>query len=135
MGPGWPSITAGNLEDEVAVFILGTANKQTSAIEQLNLGLKNGAFLLHHLQRDIGSAAAYFFGGDFESAISGQGYHAGFMGAQAEALAGQQAVGRVVEHGLQLTNVFFQLRINDGVITRGQNSIHADLTAFCGQQR
>jgi hypothetical protein len=58
-------ITAGNFEDEVSVFIFGTADEKASPVEELNLGLENGAFLFHHLQFDISSAPADAVGRNF----------------------------------------------------------------------
>lgn len=129
-----PLIGAGNFKDEIAVLIGGAADEQAPPVEQLNLGFKNGPFLLHHLQSDIGSAAVDFAGSDLQPAITGKGHHAGLADVQIEAFAAKQAVRRVVEHGLQFADVLFQLRIDNGVIARGKNGIHADPATFYGQQ-
>ena len=103
-------------------------------VEELDLGLENRSFLLHHLQSDVSPATADFMGSDLQSAITGQGHHARLARAQVETFAAEQAVGGVVEHGLQFADVPFQLRIDHRAIARCQDGIHTDPTAFFGQQ-
>lgn len=132
----WPGrlIRAGNFKDEIAVLVCGSADEQAPPVEQLDLGFKYGPRLFHHLQSDVGAAAADFLGRDFQPAVTGKGHHARLAHAQVEAFAAEQSVGSVVEHGLQFTDVSFQFWIDHGVIARGKDGIHADSAAFFGQQ-
>ena len=65
----------GDFEDEVAVLVFRTPDEQAPPVEELNLGFKNGPFLLDHLQGDVSPAAVDFLGRDLQSAITGQGHH------------------------------------------------------------
>lgn len=110
------SVGAGNFKDQIAVFILGPADEQTAMIEQLNLGLKNGALIFHHLQSDVSPFATNFMGGDLQAAVAGQRYRARLAGFQVEAFAAEQTVGGIIEHGLQFADISFQLPIDAGAI-------------------
>lgn len=110
------SVGAGNFEDQIAVFILGPADEQATMIEQLNLGLKNGALIFHHLQSDIGPFATNFMGGDFQAAVAGQRDRSRLTSFQVEAFAAEQTVGGIIEHGLQFADISLQLPIDAGTI-------------------
>ena len=69
-------IGAGNFKDEVAIPVGGSTNEQAPPVEQLDLGFKNGSFLLGHLQRKVGPAAVDFLGRDLQPSITRQGHHA-----------------------------------------------------------
>ena len=127
-------IGTGDFKDEIAVFISGAADEQASMVEKLDLGLENGPFFLHHLQSDVSPAAADFMRSDLQSAITGQGHHARLARTQVETFAAKQAVGGVVEHGLQFADVPFQFRIDHGAIARCQDGVHTDPTTLFGQQ-
>lgn len=128
-------IRAGYFKDEIAVLVGGATDEQASPVEQLDLGFKYGPFLLDHLQSDVGPAATDFMGGDFQAAITGKRHHTRLTQAQVETFTAQQAVGGVVEHGLQLADVPFQLRIDHSVISCGEDGIHADAAGVFGHER
>ena len=129
-----PSIFAGNSEYKVALAIFGTADEKAPVIEQFDLGLENGLFLLDHLQGNISPVATDLMGCDLQSPASGQAHYARLPHTQVETFTAEQAIRGVVEHGLQFADVPFQLGIDGGVIASGQDGVHADPAAFLGQQ-
>ena len=107
-----PLIGTGDFKDEVTVLIIRTADEQTSTVEELDLGLENGTFVLQHLQREVGPAGADFMGCNLQLAITGQEHNARLASSQVQIFAAEQTVGGEVEQGLQFAYVPFQLWID-----------------------
>ena len=128
-------IRAGNFKDQIAVLVGRSADEQAPPVEQLDLGFKYGPRLLHHQQSDVGPVAVDFLGRNFQPAVTGKGHHARLAHIQVEAFAAEQAVGGVVEHGLQFTDVSLQFWIDHGVIARGKDGIHTNLASLLSTQR
>ena len=105
-------VGAGYFEDQVAVFIGGTTDEKAATVKELYLGLKDRTFIFHHRQGDISPAAANFLRGDLQAPTPGQGYRTGLPRFQVEAFTTEQAIGGVIEHGLQLTDMALQLWID-----------------------
>lgn len=127
-------ICTGNFEDQIAVFVLGAADKQAAMVEKFDLSLKNGTFFFHHLQGDIGPAATDFVGCDLQVPSTGQGHRARLTRFQIKAFTAEQTVGGIVEHGLQFADMSGQLPIHTGVIARGKDRVNTDPTGIFGQQ-
>ena len=127
-----PLIGSGNFEYQVAVLVLRSANEEAAVVEELNLGLKDGPSLFHHLHGDIGPAAVNFVWSDGKLTVSREGHLTRLPFSQIEDFAAEQSIRRVVEHGLQFADVLPQLWINTRAIPGSENRFHADPAAVLG---